>query len=137
MELIIKAAKVAEQRIERAIRREFGVTYPQYRFLHALDTNPSANMGELADIIGCSRGNFTGIADRLERDGWIERGRSKDDRRVITLKMTDAGRRRIAAVKQMVTALNGSMPDAVTSYLMSLLLTPEGGGASGTAVSAG
>ena len=50
------------------------------------------SMGELADRLFCDASNVTGIVDRLESRGLVERQADPDDRRVRRLVLTDAGR---------------------------------------------
>lgn len=70
---------------------DWGLTTPQYELLLAAVTNSTITLGDLSDHLHCSRGNVTGIVDRLERDGWLARERSQEDRRVIRVRLTDKG----------------------------------------------
>jgi DNA-binding MarR family transcriptional regulator len=49
-------------------------------------------MGELAQSMHCDNSNITGIVDRLEERGLVERGAAIGDRRVKLVALTDAGR---------------------------------------------
>jgi DNA-binding MarR family transcriptional regulator len=71
-----------------AVAAGFGLTGQQARallFLH--EPRP---MSDLADHLQCDRSNITGIADRLERAGAIDRVAGAD-RRVKLLRLTAAG----------------------------------------------
>jgi MarR family transcriptional regulator, organic hydroperoxide resistance regulator len=48
-------------------------------------------MSELAETLWCDASNVTGIVDRLEARGLVERRPSPDDRRVKLLRLTDEG----------------------------------------------
>jgi DNA-binding MarR family transcriptional regulator len=48
-------------------------------------------MNELAETLWCDASNVTGIVDRLESRGLVERRASSDDRRVKLLCLTDEG----------------------------------------------
>src|SRR5205823_3780422 len=48
-------------------------------------------MNELAETLWCDASNVTGIVDRLEARGLVERRPSPDDRRVKLLCLTDEG----------------------------------------------
>jgi MarR family transcriptional regulator, organic hydroperoxide resistance regulator len=48
-------------------------------------------MSELAGILGCDNSNVTGIIDRLEYRGLVERRPAEHDRRVKLLALTAAG----------------------------------------------
>jgi DNA-binding MarR family transcriptional regulator len=51
------------------------------------------SMGELAERLFCDASNVTGIVDRLEDKGLVERQPDPDDRRVKRLVLTASGRR--------------------------------------------
>ena len=48
-------------------------------------------MSRLADILNVSLSNATGLIDRLEERGYIERERVPTDRRIVLVRLTDAG----------------------------------------------
>ncbi len=50
-------------------------------------------MSELAEALACDASNVTGIVDRLEARGLVERRGSPGDRRVKLLSLTEEGRR--------------------------------------------
>lgn len=82
-----------EKRCDRFLTTHFDLTTPQYLLLLAALGAESVTLGTLSEHLGCSRGNVTGIVDRLERDGWLVRERSTEDRRVITVALTEKGAR--------------------------------------------
>ena len=55
-------------------------------------------MSELSRRLMVTSSNITGIADQLERDGWLTRESVTGDRRATRLRLTPAGRKRFAAV---------------------------------------
>jgi DNA-binding MarR family transcriptional regulator len=70
--------------------REFDLMPPQQMVLGLLD-EPKP-MGELALSMHCDNSNITGIVDRLEERGLVERGAVVGDRRVKLVALTEAGR---------------------------------------------
>jgi MarR family 2-MHQ and catechol resistance regulon transcriptional repressor len=50
-------------------------------------------MRELAEHLSVAVNSMTSIADHLERKGLVRRQRSEQDRRVVRVELTDAGRR--------------------------------------------
>lgn len=82
---------LVEKRCDRFLNAKYGLTMPQYQLLLAAIHESDMTLGGLSEELNCSRGNVTGIVDRLERDGWLERERSKVDRRVITVRLTEKG----------------------------------------------
>jgi DNA-binding MarR family transcriptional regulator len=70
---------------------EFGLTPTQAHALRELTRGPLP-MGELAARMSCDASNVTGVSDRLEARGLVERGPSPGDRRVKVLTLTSEGR---------------------------------------------
>lgn len=75
-----------------ALAAEHELSPPQLGALKALDPDRPLAMSELAGVLGCDNSNVTGIVDRLEYRGLVERGPAEHDRRVKLLALTDAGR---------------------------------------------
>ena len=72
----------------------------QLMALKWLDPETPAPMRELANALSCDNSNVTGIIDRLEERGLVERRAATHDRRVKMLVVTPAGqelRKRIKA----------------------------------------
>ncbi len=97
--LIQLISSLVEKRCDRFLNSRYGLTTPQYQLLLAALENTDATLGSLSQHLNCSRGNITGIVDRLERDEWLTRERSTEDRRVITVCLTEKGHR-IREIKQ-------------------------------------
>ncbi len=55
-------------------------------------------MRSLAESIGVSQASATGIVDRMEQRGLVERRREDDDRRVIRVQLAPEGRELLASV---------------------------------------
>src|SRR5215208_6330219 len=72
------------------IWREYDLMPPQQMVLGFLDE--PRPMGELAVHMHCDSSNITGIVDRLEERGLVERGAAAGDRRVKLVALTAAGR---------------------------------------------
>jgi len=66
--------------------------------LTVLETEGPVPMGALADSLDVSQASATGIVDRMEQRGLIERRRDDEDRRVIRVALTEAGTRLLAGV---------------------------------------
>jgi DNA-binding MarR family transcriptional regulator len=69
--------------------REFDLMPPQQMLLGLL-SEPKP-MGELAQHMHCDSSNITGIVDRLEERGLVERGAAEGDRRIKLVALTEAG----------------------------------------------
>jgi DNA-binding MarR family transcriptional regulator len=73
-----------------AVAASLGLTPLQARTLLGL-AQPQP-MRSLAEVMLCDASNVTGLADRLERLGLVERVADPSDRRVKLLSLTDRGR---------------------------------------------
>jgi DNA-binding MarR family transcriptional regulator len=71
--------------------------------------NPSA----LARRAGLHPATMTGILDRLERGGWVVRGRNPSDRRAVVVR---ALRDRTGEVFRLYSGMNASMDDTCAGY---------------------
>ena len=74
-----------------AVSREFGLTGPQSYLLIQLDPATPLTMVALAAAKDCDPSNITGLVDKLEAKGYIQRRPDPHDRRVKMIVLTDAG----------------------------------------------
>lgn len=85
-----------------ALAAEFDLSPVQCHVLHLMEPGQPVPMGRLADTLSCDASNVTGLVDRLETRGLIERRASPVDRRVKVLALTPSGARiRIQLQKRM------------------------------------
>jgi DNA-binding MarR family transcriptional regulator len=75
----------------------YGISQGKYVVLGLLlEHQPRAlSHSELAELYGVTKGDITGLVDGLERDGYVKREASGDDRRVTPIALAAAGRRLI------------------------------------------
>jgi len=71
---------------------ENGLTIQQVMVLYRLYTKGQIIMGTLARQLHCDASNVTGMVDRLEAQGYIERRELPEDRRAKQLVLTAQGR---------------------------------------------
>ena len=71
--------------------QELELSPPQGIVLRFLDE--PRPMGELAALMRCDNSNMTGIVDRLEERGLVERTAAERDRRVKLIALTERGRK--------------------------------------------
>ena len=74
-----------------AIASEFELAPAQVMALGRLEPGRPRAMSELAGALRCDNSNVTGIADRLEARGLVERRAGEHDRRVKELHLTAEG----------------------------------------------
>ena len=89
-ELLFRVAK-AKHGVLSARLGELDLTPVQAHALRRLDPDEPLAMNALAEVLYCHASNVTGIVDRLESRGLVERRPGAEDRRVKTLVLTAEG----------------------------------------------
>jgi DNA-binding MarR family transcriptional regulator len=76
-----------------SLGEEFELSPVQCHVLHLIEPERPLPMRRLAETLGCDASNVTGLVDRLEARGLVQRRPSSEDRRVKELQLTPAGSR--------------------------------------------
>jgi DNA-binding MarR family transcriptional regulator len=98
---MLSVTKMVSQEVRRRLRAEFDATLPQFDLLAQLYREPAGlRLGELSRRTMVTNGNVTGLADRLEAEGFIQRETLDGDRRVTVARLTKRGRERFAEMAQ-------------------------------------
>lgn len=120
-EPLVKDIVVAIRRLVREVyidsqqmSRRFGLTGPQSEVLRNLVHWGPLSSAELSRMSRVSPSNVTGIIDRLEKKGLVERVRQKGDRRIALINLTEAGRE-----------LGKSVPDPIEKRIITELAHME------------
>lgn len=103
IQLVFELAKRFSVYFETQVT-EMDLTGPQALLLRHLDAPMSMN--QVACKLGCDASNVTGIVDRLEGRGLLERRPIPSDRRVKQLVLTEEGRQ----CQRRIEALAGAAP---------------------------
>ena len=82
---------------------DFELSAVQCHVLHLLEPDRPLPMGRLASTLACDPSNVTGLVDRLEARGLVQRRPSADDRRIKELELTAAGSRLRAQLLKRIT----------------------------------
>lgn len=85
------------------------LTPPQIHALLSLGTDGPLAMGELARRVGVTEKTVTGLVDRLERDGFVQRERDAGDRRVVHARLTSKGTQISARMNQEILRKLGTL----------------------------
>jgi DNA-binding MarR family transcriptional regulator len=75
---------------ERLVR--LGISMTQLHVLNLLDRHGEMAMSRLAEMLDVSMSAATGLVDRIEEHGYVERIRVPSDRRIVLARITDSGR---------------------------------------------
>jgi DNA-binding MarR family transcriptional regulator len=89
---VFKAVDTASRRL----LKDFGVTGPQLWALRTIEEAQSLTIGQLAERMYLHISTVSVLLGRLEKARWVERRRSKEDRRVVRINVTRRGRALIA-----------------------------------------
>lgn len=84
--------------LTRVFLAERGLSMSRFRVLLHLDTGPGINMSRLQSHMMLASATITGLVDSLVNDGLVVRWRDDEDRRMVYLRLTEAG----AAVREEV-----------------------------------
>lgn len=76
------------------------VSFPQYFLLSYLDQTDHLSMSQIAARMGHTTAASTGLVDRLENLGLVERVHASDDRRKINVHCTPAGHELVMRVRE-------------------------------------
>ena len=108
-----------EARLQAAVGerlRATGVSIPQCDVLTTLSEQEGVSQQELARRLYVTKGNISGLLDRLESAGLVERRPAAADKRQYAIYLTEAGRataeRAIAVQMEWIALTLGRMADA-------------------------
>ncbi|MGA2551125.1 MAG: MarR family transcriptional regulator [Burkholderiaceae bacterium] len=123
---LLTCSKLIEGEVRRSLHAEFECTLPRFDLLAQLDREPEGlSMGTLSRRMMVTGGNVTGIADQLEKDGFLARSPAPEDRRQILIQLTAKGRREFArmahAHEGWIIALFAGISDTQRRHLYDLL----------------
>src|SRR4051794_27031850 len=94
-----------------AVLTELGLSFQQSMALMRLEPDEPLPMSALAASLQCDNSNVTGIVDRMEAHGLVERRASERDRRVKAVALTPHGE----AVREEVRRRAGTPPPAIAA----------------------
>ncbi len=80
------------QRQSREFIKKYRITGQQLGALRIVTMSPRISLGELSERMYLHVSSVSGIVDRLEKKRYVVRERCREDRRVVHLQVTAAGR---------------------------------------------
>jgi DNA-binding MarR family transcriptional regulator len=81
------------RRVTKELARRADLTGPQLTVVKMLEQIGELSLSELSERIRAQNSTVTGIIDRMEREGLVVRERSKEDRRVVYIRLTPKGKK--------------------------------------------
>ncbi len=97
---IVRAAEIF-RRTHSAVFRNYGLSFPQYNVLRVLEASKNGRnkISAVSRIMLVPGANITGIAKRLEKDGFIIKKSDPKDERVTILEITPKGKRTLKNIE--------------------------------------
>lgn len=102
--------------------KEMNLTGPQGILMGTLAHHGEMKISDLSEKLGLSNSTVSGILDRLENQGFVERTRSKEDRRVVYIKVTDKFREHSLKHFEEINKLIEQMMDKATPEELDIIL---------------
>lgn len=87
----VYAAGLAFNRLYQNLLSQFGLTYPQFLVLVALQQNGPQKVSALGETLFLESNTLTPLLKRMQSTGLITRTRDADDERVVQIALTKAG----------------------------------------------
>lgn len=113
--------------LEDSLFQKHGITAQQYNALRLLRGNQEAGIQtlDLARKLVSRAPDITRLLDKLEENGWITRDRPKENRRVVLVKITNAGLKLLKTIDPEVLQCGikqlGHLPEKDVQLLIKLL----------------
>lgn len=132
--LVLAAQREGNRQLSQALR-EIGLTPAQAEVMSTLERHEPLTLATLGRYVICETGSPSRLVDTLVRKGLVEREGGQLDRRVIHLRLSQAGRSLIQQIKavdqaidsMIVERLSGTDVEALINALRSILQdTPAG-----------
>jgi len=81
-----------------AVTADWKLTPPQNKILRILGRNNNLPINELSNALSCTMSNLTGVIDSMAKRGLVRRVRSRKDRRIIKISLTEKSRKLLSSI---------------------------------------
>lgn len=120
--LVVRTARSMRKALDLKFA-EKGITATQFMVLDALKDRGALPLSEIGRKIYLDKPAITGLADRLEKDGFVERRRSSDDRRVVRLHLTAKGESAHRELEPLVIAVDRELTCVLSANELNAMRT--------------
>jgi len=103
--LLNRAARSMKRTLEARLAT-YGITASQYVLLAILAHRDGLSQTQLGNRLSFDNPTVTGVIDRMERDGLVERRRTSSDRRVINIFLTQKAREILSDLQEIADEVN-------------------------------
>ncbi len=97
---LYRTANAFVRELDRRLVQDHDVTFVQAVTLLAIGSFDRPQPRLVADFLSQQSQTVTGVLDRLERAGHVQRVRDLEDRRAVRLELTDSGQELVKAIEQ-------------------------------------
>ncbi len=111
--LLSRAARSMKRALDSKLS-QYAITSTQYVVLEKLWETDGLSLTELGKSLDFDGTTITGISDRMERDGLVERRRHPDDRRVINIFLTEKGKKLKNSLAHCASDVNNAALDSLS-----------------------
>ena len=112
-------------RLAARVMRDKGLSVPQFDVLSTLSEREGATQQDIAERLYVTKGNISGLIDRMAEAGLVERRALPNDRRSHALYSTPLGREALARgdalQREMIARTLGQLPDGEIRALYEIL----------------
>ncbi len=115
MDNIRRVFQILNEQSQR-IKQETGLTGPQLWAIRVIHEHGPINISDIAKRMYLHPTTVLGIIDRLEAGGLVSRTRSKDDRRIIWVELTENGNELVKSVPEVVQGILGGKLDGISLH---------------------
>lgn len=114
-QLLAQAQRAVSQAAEREALSRLGITPTQLALLYALEGDAPVTMADVGRLLELSPAALSGLADRCQRAGLVERQSNEQDGRTVLLAATTRGRELRRRSYPLLAALNERLVEGLDS----------------------
>ena len=107
---LYRAANAVRAHLTNTVLRDYGLTWTGFVVLWVVWIWDGMETRHAAEAAGISKATLTGVVKTLESRGWITRQVGENDRRLVNLALTPAGK---AMMEELYPAFNAAESDVV------------------------
>lgn len=128
LRLVLWRANKAVERAEHAHLQSLGLCLTDFAILEALLHKGALPVNAVGEKVLLTSGSITTAIQRLEEKGWVRREKSVQDRRVVSVGLTETGReliellwgKHVARLEEVMAVLTGEEQERMTEALKKL-----------------
>lgn len=102
--------------------KKIGFTVPQVALIKVLSRNEKMKLGDLSEEMNLANSTISGIVDRLEANGMVERIRCSEDKRVVYVALSKKGKAFAAQFRGIINEYFEGMFQGVSKEKIDVIL---------------